>query len=64
MLVFGELQLTKISLNFNNSGYKLKTGALRAMCGFSIVLILKAIMTFQSQRLHAFCRRKTLTLKL
>ena len=25
------------------------------MCGFSIILILKKIMTFQSQRVHAVC---------
>ena len=25
------------------------------MCGFSIILILKEIMTFQSQRVHAVC---------
>ena len=24
-------------------------------CGFSIILILKGVMTFQSQRVHAFC---------
>ena len=28
------------------------------MCGFSVVLILKRIMTFQSQRIHAFCWTK------
>ena len=28
------------------------------VCGFSIILILKVIMMFQSQRLHAFCWTK------
>ena len=27
----------------------------KTVCGFSIILILKGIMTFESQRFHAFC---------
>ena len=29
------------------------------MCGFSIILILKGIISFESQRIHAFCWAKT-----
>ena len=50
---FGELQLTQISVNFKTSCYKLKTRGLGEKFilflfyyGFSIVLILKGIMTF------------------
>ena len=27
----------------------------KTVCGFSITLILKGIMTFQSQKVHEFC---------
>ena len=45
--VFGELQLKQISLNFKTSCCNLKIGGRGAeLCGFSIILILKGIMTF------------------
>ena len=45
--VFEELQLTQISLNFKTFCCNLKFSSLRAsVCGFSIILILKGIMTF------------------
>ena len=45
--VSGELQLTQILLNF-------QTSCCKTLCGFSIIFILKGIMTL-SQRVHAFC---------
>ena len=45
---YGELQLTKISFNFKTQ----KSGS-KTVCGFSITLILKGIMAFQNQRVHA-----------
>ena len=52
---FGELQLSQISLNFKTC-CNLKIKRLGAkLCGFSIILILKGVMTFQSQRVHALC---------
>ena len=45
--VFGELQLTQISLNFKTSCCSLEVRHLGAkLCGFSIILLLKGIMTF------------------
>ena len=48
MPVFGELQLTQISLNIKTSCCNLKNqrSESKTMCGFSIILILKEIMTF------------------
>ena len=43
---FGQLKLTKISLSF------------KTMCGFSITLILRGIITFENQTTHVFCRTK------
>ena len=44
--VFGELQLMQISLSFKTSHCNLKIRGLGAkMCGFSIILMLKGIMT-------------------
>ena len=45
MAAFGELQLTKISLNFKNQ-LKNQISGSKTVCGFSIILILKGIMTF------------------
>ena len=56
--VFGELCMTQISLNFKTSWSGSKT-----VRDFSIILILKEIMTFQSQRVHAFCWTKILKTK-
>ena len=45
--VFGELQLAQISRNLQNVCCNLKIRGLGAkLCGFSIILILKGIMTF------------------
>ena len=50
--VFGELQLTQISLNFKNSCCNLnsccnyQTSGSETVCGFCIILILKGIMSF------------------
>ena len=33
----------------------------KAVCGFCITLILKEIMTFESQRVHTFCSAKLWT---
>ena len=47
-LVFGQLQLTQISLNFKTSccNLKIRSGS-KTVCGFSIIfVILKGIMTF------------------
>ena len=47
--VFEELQLTQISLNFKTSCCNLKSRGLarsRTVSGFSIILILRGIMTF------------------
>ena len=48
--VLGELKLTRISLNFKTFCCSLKNrglGAkLKTVCGFSIILILKGIVTF------------------
>ena len=54
---FGEHQLTQISLNFKISCCNLKIRDLggKSVCDFPIILILKGIMTFLSQRAHAFC---------
>ena len=48
--VYGELQLTQIPLNFKNSCLQLKKqrSGSNTMCEFSVILILKGIMTFQS----------------
>ena len=43
--VFGELQLTQITLNFKTSCSNLKIRGIKTVCGFSIILILKGIMT-------------------
>ena len=46
-VVFGELQLTQVSLNFQTSCYNLKTrGRSKTVYGFSVILILKGIMRF------------------
>ena len=42
--VFGELQLTQITLNFKTSCSNLKIRGAKTVCGFSITLILKGIM--------------------
>ena len=54
---FGEHQLTQISLNFKISCCNLKIRDLgkKSVCDFPFILILKGIMTFLSQRAHAFC---------
>ena len=54
--VFGELQLTQISLNFKNFLLQLKNqrSLSKIVCGFSIISFFKGI-TFSSQRVHAFC---------
>ena len=44
--VFGELQLTQISLKNVLLQLKNQTSGSQTMCGFSIFLILKGIMTF------------------
>ena len=48
-LVFGDHQNTQISLNFQTSCLQLKNqrSGSKTVCGFSIILILKGIMTFQ-----------------
>ena len=56
---FGEPQGThsNASLNFKTLVMQPKNqrSGSRTMCGFSIIVILKGVMTFQSQRLHGFC---------
>ena len=42
-------------IEFSNSFSNLKT---KTVCGFSIVFILKGIMTFKSQMVHVFCWTK------
>ena len=44
--VFGELQLTQILLNFKTSCCNVKIIDSKTVCDFSIILILKGIMTF------------------
>ena len=49
--VFGELQVTQISLNFKTSCYNLKIrglgrAAFKTVCDFSIIFVLKGITTF------------------
>ena len=46
--VFEELRLTQVSLNFKTLCYDLKTRVFgsKTVCGFSIIFILKGILTF------------------
>ena len=46
--VFGEFQLTQVSLNFWNFllQFKNQRSGSKTVCGFSVILILKGIMTF------------------
>ena len=53
----------QIPLNFKTSSFNLKIrGFGSKTCGYSIILILKEIMTFYSERFHAFCWPKIQTL--
>ena len=61
MSVFGELQLMEISLNFKTSCCNLKIRSWnKTVCGFSIILILKGIMTFQSQKSPCILLKKNI----
>ena len=54
--VFGELQLTQISLNYKTPCCNLKIGSgNQTVCGVSINLFLKGIMMFSNQRVPVFC---------
>ena len=54
-IVFGDIQLTQISLNFETSCNNLKIGGLGAkLCGFSIILFLKGIRGVEGTSSVAF----------
>ena len=60
--VFGELQLTQITLNFKTSCSNLKIRGTKTVCGFSITLILKGIMTCELKLWWVgACERKKMT---
>ena len=54
--VFRELEFLQVSLKFKTfCCYLNQRPGSKSLCSFSIIFILKGIMTLESQRVHAFC---------